>query len=64
MSASKKKAPPAAKWEQPPPRKDITVFCKTDEDSRPRFAKTIASPEVAAMRELLIEASQKGQRQQ
>ena len=60
MAAPKKKAPPAAKWEQPPPRKDITVFCKTDEDSRPRFAKTIASPEVAAMRVIRAAEGDKG----
>ncbi|MBZ4192711.1 MAG: hypothetical protein LAE24_00160 [Candidatus Contendobacter sp.] len=53
MSTPKKKAPrpdDPAQWKQPPPRKDITVFCNTGEDSRPRFAESIASPEVAAMR--------------
>lgn len=63
MSAAKKKAPPPDvpdKWEQPPPRKDITVFCNTGEDSRPRFAKTIASPEVAAMRVIRAAEGDKG----
>ena len=60
MSAPKKKAPPAAKWEQPPPCKNIPLVCQEGESKHPRHSELMASPELAALRVVRAAEGDKG----
>ncbi len=60
MSAPKKKAPPAAKWEQPPPCKNIPLVCQEGESKHPRHSELMASPEMAALRVVRAVEGDKG----
>ena len=60
MSAPKKKAPPADKWEQPPPCKNIPLVCQEGESKHPRHSELMASPEMAALRVIRAVEGDKG----